>query len=292
MMKTDLPTVVLFGASLLWGLSWIPLKSIHHLGVEGITLIFGAYGVLALVYIPVIVKHLSRVHLRGLFLIALFGGGANLCFSYALIHGDVVRVMVLFYLLPVWGVMGGYVFLKERVGIKRIFGALCAIVGAVMILGGMDALKGSLTWMDAVAVLAGILFALNNILFRSYQAIAIHAKVGMMFVGCALLSAVIVFVEMEHVLSGVSAMAWLAVVAYAICWLLLANIGSQWGVTHMEAGKSSIIIIMELVTAVVSAAWLGEKSLSGIEYGGGALVILAALLEALGTSDDELKENV
>ncbi len=104
-MRSHLPVIVLFSASILWGLSWWPLKQIHALGIEGIALIFGAYGVLALVYLPLTLRGFSRRYATGLGAIALLGGGANLCFTYALINGDVVRVMVLFYLLPVWGVL-------------------------------------------------------------------------------------------------------------------------------------------------------------------------------------------
>jgi drug/metabolite transporter (DMT)-like permease len=62
-------------------------------------------------------------------------------------------------------------------------------------------------------------------------------------------------------------------------WLLLASIGSLWGVANMEAGKSSILIIMELVTAVISAAGLSGRSLDGLEWLGGGLIIVAAVLE-------------
>jgi drug/metabolite transporter (DMT)-like permease len=77
-------------------------------------------------------------------------------------------------------------------------------------------------------------------------------------------------------------------VIYALVWLLLANIGSQWGVTHMEAGRSSIIIILELITAVMSATWVAGETMSAVEWMGGALIMMAAFIEAFRTKDDEL----
>lgn len=280
-MKKQLPVIILFLASILWGLSWWPLKGINALGIDGIALILGAYGVLALVYLPLLGRQFQRKNAMGLLAIALLGGGANLCFTYALINGDVVRVMVLFYLLPVWGVLGGYLFLHERLSFGRVSGALLAIAGAFLILGDFETLHVRFSWIDLIALMAGIFFALNNILFRSLQAIEVNVKVGAMFWGCFTLAGVLIALGVEHFPQEASTNAWLALLAYALLWLLLANIGSQWGVTHMEAGRSSIIIIMELVTAVISAAWIGERALSLSEQMGGSLVIAAALIEAL-----------
>ena len=47
-------------------------------------------------------------------LIALSGGIANASFQTAIYHGDVVRVMILFYLSPVWAVLLGAAVFGER----------------------------------------------------------------------------------------------------------------------------------------------------------------------------------
>ena len=61
----------------------------------------------------------------------------------------------------------------------------------------------------------------------------------------------------------------------------------------MEAGRSSIIIIMELITAVVSATLLAGERMSPWEMLGGVLILSAALIEALRTKEDELpKETI
>src|SRR4051812_13970905 len=103
----NLPVLVLFGASVLWGLSWWPLKALHNAGFEGLSLIGACFGLLSLVLTPALVGQRARWYPRRdrMLLIALCGGAANLAFAWAMIAGDVVRVMVLFYLLPVWGVL-------------------------------------------------------------------------------------------------------------------------------------------------------------------------------------------
>jgi len=287
-MSPHLPVIVLLGASVLWGLSWMPLKSISGMGIDGITLTLGAYGILALVLTPLLLRQSSlwRGHRRAMLMILLLGGGANLAFTYALINGEVIRVMVLFYLLPVWGVLGGRLFLKEQVDRWRWLGVGLAISGAFLILGGFDALGGAPSWIDLIALLSGLFFAMNNLVFRAAQAVPVASKITAMFWGCFILAAALLAGGVEALPAGVGMNAWGALALYAFLWLLVANIGSQWGVTHMEAGRSSIIIIMELITAVVSATLIAGETMLPVEMLGGALILTAAFIEALRTADD------
>jgi len=289
-MNTRLPVIVLLGASVFWGLSWLPLKTINGMGIDGIVLTLAAYGILALALTPLLLKQavIWRGHKKAVALIFLLGGSANLAFTYALINGEVIRVMVLFYLLPVWGVLGGKFFLKEEIDRWRWLGVGLAISGAFLILGGFDALGGAPTWIDLIALLSGLFFALNNLVFRAAQAVPVGSKITAMFYGCFTLAALLLAGNVEPLPEYVSVDAWLALALYAIFWLLAANIGSQWAVTHMEAGRSSIIIIMELITAVISATLIAGETMSPVEMTGGGLILTAAFIEAFRTKDDEV----
>jgi len=289
-MNSRLPVIVLLGASILWGLSWLPLKTINGMGIDGIVLTLSAYGILALTLTPMLLRQVSiwRDHKKEMVLIFLLGGGANLAFTYALINGEVIRVMVLFYLLPVWGVLGGKFFLKEEIDRWRWLGVGLAISGAFLILGGFDALGGAPSWIDVIALLSGLFFAMNNLVFRAAQAVPVASKITAMFYGCFTLAAILIAGNVEPMPEYVSSNAWIALVLYALFWLLTANIGSQWGVTHMEAGRSSIIIIMELITAVISATIIAGETMSPVEILGGALILTAAFIEALRTKDDDI----
>jgi drug/metabolite transporter (DMT)-like permease len=283
----NLPVLVLLGASGLWGLSWWPLKALHNAGFEGLSLILVCFALLSLALSPVLLRQRARwhAHWRGMLLIALCGGAANLTFSYAMIVGDVVRVMVLFYLLPIWGVLGGRFILKERVDGWRWTGVALAIAGAFVVLGGFEALRKPPSWIDVIALLSGLFFALNNLVFRTLQQVPVASKVSALFCGCFLLAGLTLLCSAESFSGGTTAGAWAGLAAYALCWLLAANFGSQWGVTHMETGRSSIIIITELITAVVSAALILGTVLTPAEMAGGALILAAALIEALRNSE-------
>lgn len=283
-MGRTLPVFVLLAASTLWGLAWLPLKGIHRLGIDGVALTFATYLLLSLLLTPAIFRAhalINRRNLRPLLLLALFGGGANLAFAVALIYGEVVRVMMLFFLLPVWAVLGGRFFLNERVDAARWVGVLLALSGAVLILGGLSVLGGMPSWIDLLALAAGLLLALNNLVYRAARAEPMIAKLGAMFYGCVVISGLLLLFGVAAWPQAAGTTAWGAVALYAVAWLLFANLGAQYGVTHLEAGQASIIMIMELVVSVVSATLIGNETMDGWEMLGGGLILVAALIEAL-----------
>ena len=280
-MNALLPLAVLLAASIMWGLAWLPLKGLAGLGLSGIALTVVACGAAAALLVPRLAheRRYWRGEARWLLLIALLGGYANLAFTVAMIYGEVVRVMVLFYLLPVWGVLGGRLFLGERLDAPRVIAVAAALAGAVLILGGVEALTGKIAWADWLAVSCGLSFAANNLVFRAHQQIPVASKTAAMLLGATVLAAVLLAAGVQP-WPAVSFGGWLAAIGYGLAWLLLATLGTQFGVTHMEAGRASVIIILELVTAVASALWIGGERMSVTEMVGGALILTAAVIEA------------
>ncbi|WP_188151542.1 DMT family transporter [Teredinibacter waterburyi] len=274
--------MVLLGASVLWGCSWYPLRLLNQSGIEAVPLLLVGQGLLALLFTPkgLIGVKLIR-HWRPLVGIFICGGSAILCFTCALIYGDVIRVMVLFYLLPVWGVLGGCFFLEERLDWRRTLGVVLALGGAFFILGGLKIFESPPGWIDLLALASGLFFAANNLMFRGVERLPLTTKLVVMFYGCAVIAGLLLLAGVQSFPSSYEPEPWLWLGLYSVTWLLFANLGSQWAVTQMEAGQSSIIIIMELVAAVISAMLLAGERLSTIEWLGCVLVICAAVLESL-----------
>ena len=166
-----LPVYILFFSSIGWGLTWLPVKYLNQSGIDGIELLFIAFSAASLLMLPLLVRQrqhwLSQLNL--LVSIALVGGIANIAFQTSLIYGDVVRVMILFYLLPIWSVIGGKLFLKEEIDGKRIVTVITCITGAFLILGGLAIFDQALGWIDIMAIISGFAYAMNNLLFRSAQ---------------------------------------------------------------------------------------------------------------------------
>lgn len=280
-MASSLPVTLLLLSSVMWGLTWWPLKQFNAAGIDGVPLILFSYGVVGIALAGLILREwrLWRGKPYLLLLFFLLGGYANLAFATAMIYGDVVRAMMLFYLGPVWGVIGGRVFLGERIDLQRWMGVIIAMAGAWLILGGAALFDTAPSLLDLLALSAGIAFALNNIAFRATHTFPTGSKIAAMFIGCGLFAALLMPVQGVG-LPDLSATVWLALLAFGLIWLLGATIASQWSVTHMEAGRASILLITELLVAVLSATLIGGESLTTPEILGGALIFTSTILEA------------
>ncbi len=279
------PVIVLLCGSILFGLMWIPLKYFHAQGIGAIPLTFIAYGILTLFFLPIILKQLSqwKQQYHYLLLVLLFGGLANLTFTTAMVYGDVVRAIVLFYLLPAWGVLAGWFFLGEKINKVRNIAVVLALIGAFLVLGGIRILQTPPTWIDAIALASGFFLAMNNVTFRASHRLPVASKIGAVFIGSFVIAGLILlfqaFAFPQFAFPKIDATNWILLIAFGLTWILIATLCTQWAVTQLEVGRSSILIIMELIVAVTSAILLGNESASPNEVIGGLLILFAAILE-------------
>lgn len=274
---------LLFFSATLWGLTWWPLKGFAAQGLAGATLSLLSYGPVALCGLWFLWRQYGAWRDRAgmLLLLGLVGGGANVAFVTALMQGEVVRVMLLFYLSPVWSVLGGRLFLGERIGPRRLLAVLLALAGLGAVLGGTAVFDSALSMADWLALISGLAFAGNNLLARATPTIPMASKTVAVFAGGALVAATMVALGPQAAAWGsLSAPTVLGVLAYGFIWLGLAMVTWQYGVTHLETSRAAVILITELVVAVSSSVLMGEEQLVPRMVLGALLIGAAALLEA------------
>lgn len=274
---------LLFFSATLWGLSWWPLKAFAAQGLAGATLSLLSYGPVALCGLVLLGRQHAAWRDRAglLLLLGLVGGSANVAFVTALMQGEVVRVMLLFYLSPVWSVLGGRLFLGERIGRRRLLAVLLALAGLGAVLGGSAAFASALSATDWLALASGLAFAGNNLLARATPSVPMASKTVAVFLGGTLTAAVMLALGAPApAWGGLSAGTVLGVLAYGFLWLGLAMVTWQYGVTHLETGRAAVILITELVVAVSSSVLMGEEQLVPRLVLGALLIGAAALLEA------------
>lgn len=272
----------LVGSSILWGLAWWPLKYFATLGLDGHAIALTAYALVGVVALPFVLRERLawRREFHLLLLIGLFFGLANFLFTWSLMVGSVVRSMLLFFLLPAWGAIGGRLVLKEKLGPRRLLAVALCLGGVFIIVGGVDVFNEPLSFADVTAFIAGLAYTAAGITNRAAREIPIASRTLMSFVGC---TAVALFGLLVHVpaIPLLPATGWALLCLFAFVWLLGATLMSTYGVTHVQASRAAVLQVAELVVAVVSAMLIGGESLSAGEYVGGAMILAATLLEAL-----------
>lgn len=283
-MNPRFAVIVLCFSSIGWGLTWLPIKGINQLGLSTPHLILIAFSASALALLPWVIKQRKRwISALPLMLsLAALGGFANAAFQTAIAEGHVIRVMILFYMLPIWSAIGGRIILKEKMDYRRALALCLCIGGAFFILEVWQFSFDQFTWIDLLALGSGMGLAASNILFRFTATIPIASKIGFMFMGCILLiglSLPFLPAETHTNFQQLDAKAIPYAMAYGLIWLLLITFGSQWAVTQIEASRSAVIIVLELVAAVISVVLLTSSVLTLNELFGSIMVLTAALLE-------------
>ena len=174
-----LPVLSLLLTATLWGLVWYPLRLLEAQGLGGLWMTLASYGAALLLGLPWLWRG-RRDWLREplvLVLMMLAVGWCNVAFVLAVLDGTVVRVLLLFYLSPLWALVMGWVLLGEHPGSTGLLVFVIAITGAVTML--WDAGMG-LPWprdtADWMAVSSGFAFAFANVMVRKMNAVTTATK--------------------------------------------------------------------------------------------------------------------
>jgi drug/metabolite transporter (DMT)-like permease len=271
---------LLVGA-LFWGMLWWPLKALDGLGVAGSLVQVFAYGLAASLLLPFALRSVAqwRHQLGLLAIIMLMGGWANASLVTALTEGSVVRVMLLFFLAPVWTILAARIFLGEAFTRLRLISLLLALVGLAATLGGPELFSTPLSVIDLLALSSGLSFALNNVAVRVGHHLTDSVRSTAMIGGCALIAAgFLVFGSTP--LPMIAAQQAGAMLAFGALWILPGTLVTFYGVARLDAGRAAILLLGELVVAVLSAVLIGGEHLSWREAVGGALILSAAVIEA------------
>jgi drug/metabolite transporter (DMT)-like permease len=219
-----------------------------------------------------------------LWLIVLGSGTTNAAFNWAVTIGDVVRVVLLFYLMPLWAVLLARVLLGERLTRLALVRVALALAGALVILwpagAGWPLPRTLAEWLG---VIGGFAFALNNVMLRREAARSQGARALAMFFGGALVAGLLALALRGP--GGVPplpapAPGWIAGTLALALFFLAGNLALQYGATRLPANATAVIMLTEVLFASVSALALGAGTLDGRLALGGAAIIGAALLAA------------
>ncbi len=280
-----MPALALLFNALVWGVSWWPFRELQSLGLHPLwatALIFCFSLICLLCFRPAAWRGLLQQPL--LWLLMLSSGLTNVGFNWAVTEGDVVRVVLLFYLMPAWVVLLAWPMLGEKPSPASLLQLLIAGVGLVVVLKTPEAawpLPNSLP--DWLALFGGFCFALTNILLRKLNHTPSSARSLAMFSGCMLLAlATAVLGQQLGLVTAPPApeWRWLGLALLLALVFLAGTLCLQFGASRLRASSTALIMLSEVVFASASSVLLGAAELTPRTLIGGALILFAAALAA------------
>lgn len=277
-----LPVLALLYTASMWGTIWYPLRLLEEAGIQGVWSTFLIFTVaLGVGVLPAVGRyHQIRRAPWQVFMIAAASGWTNVAFILAVIDGTVMRVLLLFYLSPLWATVLGWWLLKETVSRESLAILALAMVGALTML--WDPALGY-PWPqsenDWLAISAGFAFALSNVYVRKAQAVSIRVKTVAAWFGVSVL-AMIWIVAYGAPVPEFGPRAVGGAVLLGTLGIFLMTWALHYGVTHMPVHRSAVILLFELVAGAISSLLLTDETVLLREWVGGALIVLAAYLSS------------
>ena len=268
-----------------WGVSWWPFRLLQEHGLHPLwstALVYVVALVVVLVLHPRALRGWGEAPQLGL--LAVAAGLTNVGFNWAVTVGDVVRVVLLFYLMPAWSVLLAWPLLGERPTVPALLRLVLALAGVAAVLG---AGQGGFPWPrglpDWLAIGAGFSFALTNILLRRLRRTPAPARVLAMFGGGTVMAATVATLGAAGgVVTPLPAAdtAWLLPALGLTAAFLLGNAALQYGASRLPAHTTALVMLSEVVFASLSSVALGAASLGPGVLLGGTLILLAAAWSA------------
>ncbi len=272
---------LLLSASM-WGLFWYPLRWLEQLGLHGVWITFLIYCGTLVYCIPIIARQPQSFRRQPwlLLLIGLSSGWCNTAFILAMLEGEVVRVILLFYLSPVWATLLARLVLKEQLSQKAYWLLFLAFAGAMLMLWSPQT---GYPWpqsrADWLGLSSGFAFAMMNLFVHMARQVDIKTKTVSAWLGVFVLAGLALLVRDDQIGSTEILSVFYAILIGmtlmgAMTWLVV------YGVTHMPVHRSAIILLFEIVVAAVSTYFLTDERMSLREWLGGLAVVVAAYLSA------------
>jgi len=280
-------------AAVLWGLVWYPYRLLDEAGIGGIASAFFSYALPLLLMGWLHGRALRDARGKWMWLSALglAAGWTNMAYVLAVLEGEVVRVLLLFYLSPLWTVLFARFLLHEK--LNRAGWAVMALAagGALTMLwqpGDWPLPANRAEWL---ALSAGVMFAASNVISRHLDGVTQGAKAVTVWAGAAMLTAIGLVLnpaELDFMTQTEST-----------TWALLIGVGLlvgsmtyavQYGLARVPANQAIVIFLSELVVAAIAAYFLSDERM-GLQEWVGALMIITASLFSGHMEDDQARDK-
>ena len=280
--------------ALVWGLSWWPFKQLEAHGLHPLWATAVVYGLSFLAIALWMVRRQLRTGWRqhpGLWCLLIASGLTNVGFNWAVTVGDVVRVVLLFYLMPAWSVLVAWWLLGDKPRPMALLRLLMALAGLVIVLKTPETpwpVPESLA--DVLALLSGLTFAITNALLLKLKDSPSASRTLAMFGGGALMATLAALIGLATgvVQAGVApSWSWLPFVGLLCLSFLLGNLALQYGAARLAAHTTALVMLSEVLFASVSSVILGASQWESRTLWGGALILLAAVLSVVGPDQHE-----
>jgi drug/metabolite transporter (DMT)-like permease len=278
------PSLAILVSTVLWGTLWIPLRHLNAAGLGGPWAPAAGFILPLVVLLPFgLVRW--RVILAGGWPLAQAGFLMATCialYAEALLRGYVARVILLFYLTPVWSTLLAWMLLGDLITRARIVTVVLGLAGMFIVFGVGNGLPVPCTAAEWMGLLSGFCWGWAMVSLRRVAHAAEFDKVFVqfLFVGVLFLLLTLVpggrpwLLPRPDVFLGSAS--WLLL--FGLVWMPAVLWLTMFGGSRLDPGRVAVLLMLEVVIGLVSAALLTDEPFTRRE-----LVVAVCIVAACGS---------
>lgn len=280
-------SIAILASTLLWGTWWIPLRQLEAAGLSNVWAMAAPMFLPLFILLPFAVTRWRQILSSGwpVFAAGVLISAAVALYAEGLVRGYVARVLLLFYLAPVWSAIVGRMFLNVPITPRRMLTIVLGLSGMIVIFGsdsGIPIPHNAAEWMGLIS---GMVWAGGLVFLYRVEAVPVLDKsfVQFLFLG-------IIYLGLSLIPGGGNwalpdpnelemAAFWVVIVAlfwvFPLVWLTMFAAGS------IDPAKVSILLTLEVVIGLATATLLTDEPFGIREGIGAVLIVTAGLVEFL-----------
>ena len=274
-------------SGLVYGIYWIPLRIMDAAGFPGIwaVLMFNAAAFVAV--IPFVIRN-NRQLFPGRWKLHINTLMAGLCFVIyvaAFVYTEVIRVLVLYYLMPIWGFLFARIFNGDPITPIRWVSMALGLTGLIVICGidqGIPMPRNAGDWM---ALTAGILWGGVSLSMLNDETEPGNYTILFLFWAAAFS---LVFALLATSQDLVPAPDWSAttgtlvwLIPLAILLIAPAAYATVYAPAHLNPGIVGLLWMTEISVGAGTAALFANEPFGPKEIAGIILITLAGIAEPI-----------
>ena len=266
-----------------WGLYWIPIRYLDAHGVSAVWTTLGLFAAGLAFFAPVLALHppARAVFTPRMIATGLLTGGSFVLYSVSIVLTEVVTAILLFYLSPVWATVLGRVLLAERLTGSRLAALGLGLGGLWVVLGGESGVPLPRNAGDWCALTAGVTWAFGSLRVHQDASISPVAHAAALFVGGAVVIATIALLPVMTGPRPVATVEAAGIVAMVTVVSMVSVWGILWGTRLVSPGRAGLLLMMEVITGLASAALLAGEPFGTVQVIGSMLIVAAAVVEVV-----------
>ena len=277
-------------AGMLWGFMGVFVNTVKYFGftaLECSALRVISASLMLLLYTSLTDRQKLKISLKDIPLLLATGfigiSGMSMLYILSIDKTSLSTAAVLLYVSPVWVMLMSFLFLKDRMTVKKIVAALMAFLGCFIISGGI---KTSINTGILLGILSGIAYASYSIFcafaLKKYSVITVTTYAFLFGAGLMLFVGDVPSIVQKVLIQQELLKLFGAVLLMGLATAVLPFMFYTKGLEQVPASKAAVIVCVEPLTASLLGRILYNENLN---YTGIVLIISAILILQINKKD-------